>query len=70
MLYFRSAHRSVDGQINMYFRYHWKHKAIIVTTFSSLVVPEVLSMTNFGANSDDIVVTMMTLCFQWLNASR
>ena len=43
---------------------HWKQKVVILTTFSSLVAPEVVRMTTSGAASDEKVVNMTTFWFQ------
>ena len=45
---------------------HWKQKVVILTTFSSLVVPDVVRKTTSGAASDEEVVNMTTFWFQWI----
>ena len=42
---------------------HWKQKVINLTTFSSLIAPEVVRMTILGAASDEKVVNMMNCGF-------
>ena len=42
---------------------HWNPRVIIMPTSSSLVAPEVVIMTTYGATSDDKVGSMKTLFF-------
>ena len=46
--------------------YHWKQKVVNLTTFPSLVAPQVALMTTYGATSSDKVVKLTIFCFQWL----
>ena len=46
--------------------WHWNQKVVILTTFSSLVAPEVVRRTPSGATSDEKVVNMTTFWFQWI----
>ena len=43
-----------------------KIKGRLLTTLSSLVAPQFDFMTTYGVTSDDKVVKLTTVCFQWM----